>query len=109
MLIFRADSIKTAFEMLVIMITKIDLAALIPGYKNGFNLLPYDYTAIVLGSILLFLVSYIEEKGIDIKDKIFYLPYIIKTIIYMSLLLIIVVFGAYGEEYGVGDLIYANF
>ena len=109
MLIFRADSIKTAFEMLVIMITKIDLAALIPGYKNGFNLLPYDYTAIVLGSILLFLVSYIEEKGIDIKDKIFHLPYIIKTIIYMSLLLIIVVFGAYGEEYGVGDLIYANF
>ncbi len=33
----------------------------------------------------------------------------IKFIVYMAAIFVVIIFGAYGDNYGVQDLIYANF
>lgn len=109
MLIFRADSLKTALYMFKSMFTEIDLSVLTVGHKNGFNLGLCDYGAIVIGFVMLVVVGVLQEKGIDIKDKFYKLPYFVKVLLFLVLLFVIIVFGAYGEGYGVVDLIYANF
>ena len=109
MLIFRADSLKTAWIMFLSIFRNIDFHVLMPGYKNGFNLSLYDYAAIIIGFAVLLTVGIITEKGIDIREKIYKLPYILKAPLFLAALMVIIIFGAYGEEYGVVDLIYANF
>ena len=109
MLIFRAKDLGTAFYMLKSIFTGIDLSVLVPGYGNGFFLSIYDYTVIILGSVLLLSVSILTENGEDIKDRIYRLPYPGKVILYSAFLFVIIIFGAYGKEYVVVDMIYANF
>ena len=109
MLIFRADNLKTALYMFRSLFTDIDFYVLLPGYKNGFNLSIYDYAVIGIGFIILLVVGIIQEKGVDIKEKIYSLPMCLKWVILIAALFVIIIFGAYGEEYGVVDLIYANF
>ena len=109
MLIFRAEDLHTAFMMFLSIFNKVELLSLLPGNHNGFNLSLYDYAVIIIGFFVLLAVGVIKEKGIDITEKIYKLPYIAKVVFYSAALMIIVVFGAYGEGYGVVDLIYANF
>lgn len=109
MLIFRADSLKQAFSMLVSMFTNLSIKSVMPGQKNGFGLDIKDYIILIVGTLIVFTVSLIQEKGIDIRQKISKLPYIVKFLIYMIMIFAVIIFGAYGEGYGVVDLIYANF
>ncbi len=109
MLIFRADTLKQAFSMLVSVFTNPNLTALMPGHKNGLGLDLMDYGILVAGTLIIFLVGLIQENGIDIREKISHLPFIVKFIGFMAAALVIVIFGAYGDGYGVVDLIYANF
>lgn len=109
MLIFRADSLKQAGEMLVSVFRDISIRAIMPGQQNGFGLDMKDYAIIVVGVAVVFAVSVIQEKGINIREKISELPFVIKFVIYMLMIFIVIIFGAYGEGYGVVDLIYANF
>lgn len=108
MLIFRADDLKTAISMFKGIFTRFSISGFLSG-GNGFGLSKYDYLAIVVGFVLMVVVGLIQEKGIDIKDRIFKLPYLVKFVILMVFLFSIIIFGAYGEGYGVVDLIYANF
>lgn len=109
MLIFRASSLKAAGSMFCSVFRDFDLAVLLPGYQNGFSLSLYDYAAIAVGTVLLVVVSVFREKGFDFEGTIYRLPYVARVAIYSAMLLVIIVFGAYGEEYGVVDLIYAGF
>ena len=109
MLIFRAKDLKTAAYMFRAMITDIDFSVFVLGHKNGFNLSLYDYAAIIVGFVAVLLVSILREKGVDIRGKLFALPYPAKIPIYAAAAFVIIIFGAYGEGYGVVDLIYANF
>lgn len=109
MLIFRAESLTVACEMVKSIFTNFDLSVLMVGHKNGFNLGIGDYLLIVIGFITLIIVGILQEKGIDLKEKIYKLPYFVKATLLMAFVFIIIIFGAYGEGYGVVDLIYANF
>ena len=108
MLIFRADDLKTAISMFKGIFTRFSISQLLAG-SNGFGLSKYDYAAIVVGFVIMVVVGIVQEKGIDMKDKIFKLPYPVKFVVLMVFLFSIIIFGAYGEGYGVVDLIYANF
>ncbi|HBA94150.1 MAG TPA: MBOAT family protein [Ruminococcaceae bacterium] len=108
MLIFRADDLKIAASMFKGIFTRFSISQFLAG-SNGFGLSKYDYAAIIVGFVLMVVVGLIQEKGIDIKDKIFKLPYPVKFVLLMVFLFAIIIFGAYGEGYGVVDLIYANF
>lgn len=109
MLIFRADNLKTAAIMFKSMFTDIDFSVFMIGHKNGFGLNLYDYAVIIIGFFVILAVGIIKEKGIDIREKLYSLPFALKFVVYLTMIFVIIVFGAYGEEYGVVDLIYANF
>lgn len=89
--------------------TGFDLSVLMPGHKNGIGLALADYLVIVLSVIILFVVGLVKEKGVDIRKEVSYLPFALKFVIYMASIFAVIIFGAYGEGYGVVDLIYANF
>ncbi len=109
MLIFRADTINQAFSMIKSVFTGFDLSVLMPGHKNGIGLALADYLVIVLSVIILFVVGLVKEKGVDIRKEVSSLPFALKFVIYMASIFAVIIFGAYGEGYGVVDLIYANF
>lgn len=109
MLIFRADSLKTVGAAIIAIFTSPNFSALAIGSKNGLGLDIWDYAILVLGTILIFAVSLAQEKGVRIRERISRLPFIVKFIIYMISIFIVIILGAYGENYGVADLLYANF
>ncbi len=108
MLIFRADNLKAAFVMLASMV-KLDFSVLKVGTGNGLGLDLKDYGILIFGTGIIFLVSLLREKKIDIREKIYSLPFAVKFIGYLLAALLIVILGAYGDNYGIVDLIYANF
>lgn len=108
MLIFRADDLSAAYNMFTSIFTNFDPMIIING-GNNFSLSVGDYVMIFFGVSALITVGFIREKGIDITKRVFSLPYIAKASFYLAVLFVIIIFGAYGEEYGVVDLIYANF
>lgn len=109
MLIFRAPDLKQAASMFVSIITHPNIRAILPGYGNGLGLDLGDYAILLVGTIAVFIVGVIQERGIDIREKLSHLPFIVKLVLYLCAVLVIVVFGAYGDGYGIVDLIYANF
>lgn len=109
MLIFRADSLKTVGTAIKTIFTNPNFNALSVGSKNGLGLDIKDYALLVLGTVLILIVGILQEKGIGIREKIAKLPFIVKFIIYMLAIFSVIILGAYGEHYGVADLLYANF
>lgn len=109
MLIFRADTLKQAVKMLVSIFKSPNFSVLMPGNGGNFGLDLFDYAIIVSGAGIVFAVSLMREKGIDIRKRITEKPLFLRFIGYIAAALTVVMIGAYGEGYGVVDLIYANF
>lgn len=109
MLIFRADSLKVALNMFKSIFTKFDLSVLTVGGHNGLGLDIYDYIIVAIGVLTILAVGIIQEKQIPIRQKIAEQKLPIKFVIYLFAIFTVILFGAYGENYGVVDLIYANF
>lgn len=103
MLIFRANTLSDAANMFK------SIFAATSGSIAKAGMSKYDFLIIFIGFILLVSVGIIKEKGIDIKEKIYNLPYPLTASVLMLGLFAIIIFGAYGEGYGVVDLIYAGF
>ncbi|MBR5974505.1 MAG: MBOAT family protein [Clostridiales bacterium] len=68
-----------------------------------------DYIILALGTILMFTVSMIARSG-SVRDKMEKkLPFAARWVVFTFLLLIIVVFGAYGLGYDASQFIYNQF
>ncbi|MBO4688214.1 MAG: MBOAT family protein [Clostridiales bacterium] len=68
-----------------------------------------DYVILALGTILMFTVSMIARSG-SVRDKMEKkLPFAVRWVIFTMLLLVIVVFGAYGLGYDASQFIYNQF
>ncbi len=59
--------------------------------------------------IIIFVVSVLNEKGILIREKLSQKNIVLRWLVFLSLILFIVIFGAYGAGYDPVDPIYANF
>lgn len=109
MLIFRADGLRRVIYMLKKMILNQDFSALRLGADNGLGLDLKDYIIIVLGTLVIFIVGVINEKNICIREKILNLKFPVRFVLLLIFIMLIIFIGAYGTNYGVQDLIYANF
>lgn len=110
MFIFRADDLKSLGKMISSIFTNpivFDGTSKALGLKSGLDLV--DIAIIALGALLMLIVGIIQEKGTDIREKIAKLPYFIKFVLFMVMIFAVILMGAYGEGYGVIDLIYAKF
>lgn len=109
MLIFRADSLRRVLYMTKKIILHQDFSVLKIGAANGVGLDIKDYIIILVGTLVIFAVGVINEKNISIRDKILGFKFPVRFILLLLFILLIIFIGAYGTNYGVQDLIYANF
>lgn len=114
MLIFRADSISAAAAM-VKSVFSIDktmdflhhpMATLYGNYNPGTY---HDIVIILFGVAAAFLVGILREKNVNILEKIYKLNPVLRSALYFVFLILIVLIGAYGEDYQINQMIYAGF
>jgi len=105
-MIFRANSVKDAALMFKKIFTN---------FKFNFSELSilgldiYDYIIVLLTIIVVFIISFLKEKNINVNEKLYGKKLWIRWIIYYVLILAIYIFGAYGPGYEPLDPIYADF
>ena len=67
------------------------------------------YLPALFGCILLFVVSFLEEKGNSVRDMINAKPMFVRVAIASVGTVIIILFGAYGIGYVASNFIYSNY
>jgi len=108
MLIFRADTLPVAWSMFLSMFRPNTEAS----PRRIFNAqgLPYHQLDIILmGVVLVFVVSILQERGVSIREWIARRALPIRWSIYIAAVLVVIIAGAYGPGFGVVDFIYAQF
>ncbi len=106
MLIFRADSLQSAFQMLK--------SCFVPS-QLPLNMIPtlgidiHDFVIIIIGAAVVYGIGLIKEKGISIRESISSMKLPLRWTIYIAAILVVVIFGAYGKGYDAVSFIYATF
>lgn len=104
MLIFRASNLNVAWDMF----TQIFKGGSFNFIKDG--VIDYqDFIISILSIGVLLTADIMKENKIDIREKISQKNYYFKLAVTLSLILVIVVFGAYAGEYVAPDPIYGGF
>lgn len=108
MLIFRADTLRTAWSMFCSMFRPNREAPVLAIFNvQG---LPYHQLDIILwGVVLVFVVSILQERGVGIRELIARKTLPVRWGIYIAAILVVIIAGAYGPGFGVVDFIYAQF
>ncbi|MBQ6221802.1 MAG: MBOAT family protein [Solobacterium sp.] len=107
-IIFRADTLKTALEMLGSMFTEFT-PELFTGriFKLGLN--QKEFIVLLFSVILLWLVGYLQEKGVVIRSWIMKRNIVIRWGIYFAVIWLIWICGSYGYGFNAADFIYGGF
>ena len=108
-LFFRANGLRAGLKMFQKMISEFSLATLKDGSLFTLGMDRHDCLIIVIAAALIFGVSVLQEKGIQIRESISEKNMILKFAFYYILVLSIVIFGAYGPGYVPLDPVYAKF
>lgn len=108
-MIFRANGLREAFKMLKFMVTNFSFNAVKSGNIFNYGLDKYDLLIVILVVILIFVVSVMKEKNVDVRSLIAKQPILFRWLVYYSLILLVIIFGAYGTGYAPVDPLYANF
>ena len=108
-LIFRANGLRAGLEMLCAIVTRFSLEAFANGgvFALGIDAHDFAISAIILG--VVFVVDLLKERGHDVSANVAERSRAVRWAILGALLLIIIVFGAYGVEYTPVDPMYAQF
>lgn len=73
---------------------------------DKFSIDTKNFVVFLLACLLLFVVSVLQESGVKIRDSISKKHLIIRWALFISLFVIVVVFGVYGPDYNAVDFIY---
>ena len=109
MMIFRAGSLSIFGSMVADTFKGGFFSQLSDGTLLNLGIDAYDYIVIAIGCVVMFVVGLLQEKGHDILNELAEKKLPVRWVVYIALILAVVVFGAYGEGYGVVDLIYGQF
>ncbi len=108
-LFFRAKTLDSAFVMLKGIFTNFTLDGIREGqiFKTGIDL--YDVIIVLAVVAFVFFISILKEKNVQIREEFGKLNIVIRWVALIVLIIIIVIFGAYGTGYAVVEPMYANF
>lgn len=81
---------------------------LFDGSLLNIGLTAADYIILAL-SVLVFLVSYFQEKGVSVRRAIASRAVWVRILLWYGLFLIVILFGAYGIGYDAAQFIYNQF
>lgn len=99
-------TLKAAFTMMKWMFINLHIHQITDGSMLKLGMSVKDYVIVVVGCLIIFIISYMKEKGICIREKIASKPLPVRWILYYGLIVAIVIWGYTGQTQG---FIYANF
>jgi len=106
-LFFRADSLSIGFKMFFSIFGNFHISSL---WKYMPDVVTAgDLWAVAIGSVIVWIVGFIKERGVDVRGKILNARTPAKWSVYYLIIFAILLFGAYGTGYQPVDLIYAGF
>lgn len=108
-LFFRANGLMSGLKMFKSIFKDFEFQKLWDGTMLTLGLDLADYIVIVSGCIIVGIVGIIKERNVlgDAGVQRLYLP--VRWAVYYSLILTVLIFGAYGTGYQQVDMIYAGF
>jgi len=106
----RADDLGAALGMFKLMFKKFyDLSFILDGSLINLGLDNANWILLIISVVVLFVVDYLHERGVQIRDKIANQNIIFRWLIYYAAIIIIIIFGVYGPEYNSASFIYEKF
>ncbi|MCR4610935.1 MAG: MBOAT family protein [Lachnospiraceae bacterium] len=108
-MLFRAESISQFIKLCANIFTSNFDGGLMKGKLVDMGLSVEDLFVALFGIVIMFVVDAIVEKRPDFFETIPTLSRTKRWLIYYFVIIMIVIFGAYGEAYKTVELIYANF
>lgn len=108
-MLFRCESVTQFFKLCGNIFTTDFAGGLFGGKLVDMGLSVEDLIVALLGMVIVFIVDHILEKKPDFITGIPTLSRPKRWAIYYFVIIVIVIFGAYGEAYRPVELIYANF
>lgn len=108
-IIFRAESLKKGLKMIFSIFTKINFHVLFNGSLITDVFGYKEWILLGISCSVLFLASLLQEKGIKLRDRIIAYPPILRGVMYITAIVVCVVFGVYGQEINAGSYIYGEF
>ncbi len=105
----RADTVRDAVYMMRQAVTTFDWSPLltIPATVGGSQYNGFILTALIMGTLILFAVSFLQEKGVSVRTSLEAKPAALRLCLYLLLLFAIPIFG--NPPMTSGGFIYANF
>ena len=102
-------NVPTTFRMLSSMFTKLNPGVLFDGSLLKIGLSGADYLVLAFGFLLVLSVSIFKLKKGRVRDRLYKMPFGAFYHLMAILLLVILVFGAYGIGYDSSQFIYNQF
>ena len=108
-LIFRAPDFHTAYEMWKQMFSIWNPWIFFDNSLYDMGLDRKDFWVLCFSIIILWVVSFMQEKGIKIRESLAQQNLVFRWLIYLLTIFGILTFGIYGPEYNAGQFIYFRF
>lgn len=108
-LFFRANGLATGLSMFWRMITGFTFTSFTNGTMLSLGMDVGDFVVIGISVVALVCVGIVKERGMVPLDRISAAPFVQRWALWLSLAMIVVIFGAYGIGYTPVDPIYAQF
>lgn len=109
MLLFRAHTFSAWPKMIASIFTGWSLTPLRDGSVFKLGMDPLDFGLLILGVIILLIVGLLQEKGHSLRQETAALSLPLRWTLYLSLIMAVIIFGAYGNGYEAVNAIYGQF
>ena len=109
MLIFRTDSLQTAYQMFVSMITVKNMEMIFNGKLYNIGFTTPDFIVLMIGITMLFTVGLLQERGDHIREKVSKQNMIFRWGLCYIIIFAVILLGIYGPGYNISDFIYGQF
>lgn len=106
---FRSTGFHTTFLMLKRIVTHLEPGKLFGWVFYNIGLDTQTILILALALILLMLVDYFKYKGVDVNAFVFRQGVAFRWCVYLGLLAVIIIYGAYGNTYEQTEFIYFQF
>ena len=108
-IIFRAESLKTGIKMIINMFNTFNPWIFFDNSLFRLGLGQKEWEVLFMSIVVLFTVSFIQEKGIKIREWFAGQHLVVRWVIYLCAIWSIWIFGTYGFGFNAQDFIYGGF
>ena len=108
-IIFRAETLKAGIKMIISMFSAWNPWILFDNSLFRLGLNQKECNVLFIAILILFVVSLLQEKGINIRDWFNRQNTVVRWVIYLCTIWSIWIFGTYGFGFNAVDFIYGGF